>query len=143
MKETPLFIVIIWLVLLFILSMFVVMIFYSQQPNDVSDVAIAVLNTRDIKGNVLFSTDGSGIRIKATFTKLEGVHGFHIHKKGDLRIREGCDLFQKELGNITAGDYTYYLEGLTIGDLLGRSIVIHADLDDTNKTKAMAVIGRG
>ena len=51
--------------------------------------AVAVFNTRLVKGEVVFTQKKSGVEIQATFTHLKGIHGFHIHKAGDLR-GEGC-----------------------------------------------------
>ena len=40
----------------------------------------------NIQGEVVLSDKGCGVRVTSLFTKLpKGLHGFHIHKAGDLR----------------------------------------------------------
>ena len=52
--------------------------------------AVAVFRSGPVEGEVLVEPYKTGIKVRATFTKLpEGKHGFHIHKAGDLR-GEGC-----------------------------------------------------
>ena len=142
-------------------------------------MAVAVFHTRSVQGEVTFHRERTGVRVHATFTKLPGEHGFHIHKAGDMR-GEGCKLacdhfhvgppcnhggppgFKGErhtgdLGNVKVGKYSYFLKGIDIEELWGRSMIIHADPDDyglggnpdsfttghSGKRIACAIIGRG
>jgi Cu-Zn family superoxide dismutase len=142
-------------------------------------MAVALFKTRSVRGEVTFDDEKRGVRINATFTQLPGEeHGFHIHKAGDLR-GEGCKLacdhfhvgppmnhggppgFKGErhtgdLGNVSVGSYTYLLRDIAVSDLLGRSVIVHADRDDygfgdqpdsletghSGKRIACAIIGR-
>lgn len=121
--------------------------------------AVAVFDTKDVKGEVTFDDEAGGVRVRAKYTELSGQHGFHIHKAGDLRgegCKGACDHYHVgspqthggppghrggppgkkgerhtgDLGNVTKGSYTYHLKGITVNDLLGRSVIIHADKDD-------------
>jgi Cu-Zn family superoxide dismutase len=144
---------------------------------------VAVFNTRSVKGVVLFNNRKSGLHIQAEFTQLpKGKHGFHIHKAGDLRgdgCKLACDHYHKgkgvscnhggppssqherqrhtgDLGNVEVGKYTYNLHGVSVEDIVGRSVIVHADEDDyglggkddslttghSGKRIACAVIGR-
>ena len=115
--------------------------------------AVAVFRTSDIVGEAIATPEGKGTRLKATFTTLPpGKHGFHIHVAGDLR-GEGCvgacAHFHKgahaehgagptsrrprhtgDLGNITVGNYSYFLADVKPSELWGRSLIIHAEEDD-------------
>lgn len=92
-----------------------------------------------------------------------GKHGFHIHKAGDLRgegCQGACDHWHKgppashggppnskhkeqrhtgDLGNIdfpvgaTKWEQNYFLRGVHPSELLGRSVIVHADPDDLGK----------
>jgi Cu-Zn family superoxide dismutase len=119
--------------------------------------AVAVFTTRSVQGDVIFSDRKNGLYIEAVFTKLpKGKHGFHIHKAGDLRgegCKLACDHYHKgppcshggppgspgpkgerhtgDLGNVEGlGKYTYLLRDVCVGDIIGRSIIVHADEDD-------------
>ena len=122
-----------------------------------SQHAVAVFNTRSVKGIVLFKERKAGLFIQASFTDLpEGEHGFHIHRAGDLRgegCKLACDHYHKgtpsrhggppghpgerhtgDLGNVKANSsYTYTLKDVTVSDILGRSVIIHAKSDDYGK----------
>jgi Cu-Zn family superoxide dismutase len=116
--------------------------------------AVAVFNDHSVQGTVTFSDRKAGLYIEAIFTKLpKGKHGFHIHKAGDLRgegCKLACDHYHKgppcthggppgwmgerhtgDLGNIEGkGYYTYRLRDVSVDDILGRSVIVHADEDD-------------
>lgn len=118
-------------------------------------MAVAVFDKRAVQGEVTFSRERSGVRVRATFTKLPGEHGFHIHKAGDLRgpgCKLACDHFHHgppanhggppgskntnerhtgDLGNVKEGmSYSFFLKDLNVEELWGRSVIIHADQDD-------------
>jgi Cu-Zn family superoxide dismutase len=119
--------------------------------------AVAVF-TGIVEGEVLFQENGNGgCKVTAKFTKLpSGLHGFHIHKGGDLR-GEGClgacehyhvgppvahggppsssskkPRHTGDLGNISDAPFTkrYVLENVKVSDLYGRSVIVHEDEDD-------------
>ena len=119
-------------------------------------MAVAVFDTNKVIGEVLFSNTPKGCRVHATFTKLPpGEHGFHIHKAGDLRgdgCKGACDHYHigapqhhggppgrgqrhtGDLGNISGHfERSYYLSGVRVEDLWGRSVIVHADPDDYGK----------
>jgi Cu-Zn family superoxide dismutase len=110
-----------------------------------------------VEGDTTFEDSTSGLVIRAKFTRLpSGEHGFHIHSNGDLR-GEGClgacSHYEKgpkrnhggapgsgerhtgDLGNISrvGHTYSYKLAGVTVLDLLGRTLIVHADPDDLGK----------
>jgi len=119
---------------------------------------VAVFIEGGVEGYTLFEDIPSGLKIKAVFTVLPpGEHGFHIHANGDLRD-EGwmgaCSHYNKgpnkshggppssggerhtgDLGNISKTDhaYSYKLTNVTVADLLGRTLIVHADPDDLGK----------
>jgi Cu-Zn family superoxide dismutase len=121
-------------------------------------MAVAVIDTNQIYAEITATPYRSGVQLAAHVTKLpKGKHGFHIHKAGDLR-GEGCkglcEHFDKgnhmhgdappskrerhtgDLGNIEIKSHqkemrqSYYLSDVTVEELWGRSIIIHADEDD-------------
>lgn len=122
--------------------------------------AVCVFRTPEVVGDVLFYQRKNGVVVQSTFIKLpSGPHGYHIHKSGDLR-GEGCllacDHFHKgtasdhggpppsdeprhtgDLGNIEMKgkslEIEQFLRGLTVEELYGRSLIVHADEDDLGK----------
>lgn len=122
-------------------------------------IAVAVFDSETVKGEVVIKPSGSNaVKVYATFFRLpDGKHGFHIHTAGDLRgegCKGACAHYHKgsptshgdepgskrarhtgDLGNIempSSGDFTkmWTLKGVTVQDLWGRSIIVHADEDD-------------
>jgi Cu-Zn family superoxide dismutase len=116
--------------------------------------AIAVFSNPQVRGTIVLKQKGTGIQIKAVFQRLPpGKHGLHIHKGGDLSqpgCAGACDHWHKgppsshggqpgetpqrhtgDLGNISQGQRkTIFLEHVGLGELYGRSIIVHADEDD-------------
>jgi Cu-Zn family superoxide dismutase len=116
--------------------------------------AVAVFNTDSVQGIVTFSDRKSGLYIQAVFSRLpRGGHGFHIHRGGDLRgegCKLACDHYHKgppcnhggppgwkgerhtgDLGNVEGNaKYNYTLSDVTVDDIMGRSVIVHADIDD-------------
>jgi len=121
-------------------------------------IGVAVFKDNHIIGDVVLSDKGQGVRVVARFTALpKGLHGFHIHKAGDLR-GEGCmglcehydighhnhgagptskkERHTGDLGNISIKTgkkcvrKTYYIKGTSVRDLVGRSIIVHEGEDD-------------
>ena len=120
-------------------------------------MAIAVFNQPNIQGEVMFVPTPKGTRAYITFLRLPpGQHGLHIHRAGDLRgegCKGACDHFHigeavkhggppgsrgsrhtGDLGNVSTdkGPFrvNYYMSGVTMSDLYGRSVIVHADPDD-------------
>ncbi|CAI7790799.1 unnamed protein product [Closterium sp. NIES-54] len=124
--------------------------------------AVAVLTgSSGVSGTVTFSQEGSGpTEVSATVAGLTpGLHGFHVHKLGDLS--NGCmstgphfnpagkihgapgdsERHAGDLGNLVAnesGVATVSLTDLQIplsgpNSVLGRAVVVHADADDLGK----------
>jgi superoxide dismutase, Cu-Zn family len=123
--------------------------------------AVAVFRTNEIYGDLEVLDYRGGVKLVAHFTKLpKGKHGFHIHKAGDLR-GEGChglcehfdighnshgagpdtkgERHTGDLGNIEIPEgksdvkKEYYIKGISVKDLWGRSAIIHQDEDDLGK----------
>jgi len=160
--NTPLYVSI----TLAILSIATLVDAFSTEHESVQQ-AVAVLDTKEVKGDVTFDNEAGGVRVKAKFTELSGQHGFHIHKAGDLRgegCKGACDHYHVgapqqhggppghgnkgerhtgDLGNVTKGSYTYHLKGITVNDLLGRSVIIHADKDDLGLGKEVDSLTTG
>jgi Cu-Zn family superoxide dismutase len=148
--------------IVFILLIIIIIVYFiinSTLFNSMIEEAVAVFRTDTIYGDVIVNNYRDGIQLNANFTRLPpGKHGFHIHKAGDLR-GEGCkglcehydignnshggepnttkERHTGDLGNIELknGKFTktYYIKGISVKDLWGRSIIIHQDEDDLGK----------
>lgn len=129
----------------------------KQKRTQSAKGAVAVFHGPIVKGHVVATPCSGGVDLVATFSKLPaGLHGFHIHKAGDMRQKDCmglCEHYHKgarthrhgagpnsrrerhtgDLGNIRGGRKTmkrYCLPGVSIRDLWGRSIIVHKDKDD-------------
>ena len=115
--------------------------------------AVSVINTKNIEGTVIFIQKEDHVHIQINIKGLSKnhLHGFHIHETGDLR--EGCTSccahynphntehgglsggHAGDLGNIKTNENGYCkmiinTNKFIVDEILGRSIIIHADNDD-------------
>uniref|UniRef100_A0A096X937 Superoxide dismutase [Cu-Zn] n=1 Tax=Perinereis nuntia TaxID=460893 RepID=A0A096X937_PERNU len=122
--------------------------------------AVCVLKSDVIDGTVFFEQSGDTVKVTGEIKGLTpGKHGFHVHQFGDNT--NGCtsagphfnptgkehgapedeNRHAGDLGNVTAGDngvapinISDKLITLTGPDsIIGRTVVIHADVDDLGK----------
>ena len=122
-------------------------------------MAVAVLETPKVKGEVCFYPKKGGVEIQSYFTRLPpGLHGFHIHRAGDLRgegCKAACDHWHRgkpmqhggppthkgprhtgDLGNLSMPEgksevhSSIFLKHVSIEELYGRSVIVHEDEDD-------------
>ncbi|HET8866443.1 MAG TPA: superoxide dismutase family protein [Gracilimonas sp.] len=109
----------------------------------------------DVSGSVTFTESEEGVTIQGDFEGLEpGNHGFHIHEYGDCRANDGTSAgghfspagndhgaptdtvrHMGDLGNIEANEngsanIDYTDDTVTLEQILGRGIIIHAGEDD-------------
>lgn len=125
-------------------------------------MAVALFDTPSVRGEVCFYQKRGGVLIESIFTKLpDGLHGFHIHRAGDLRgegCKLACDHWHKgkptvhggppshkgprhtgDLGNIQIApgkdsvQIQQFLKHVLLEELYGRSVIVHQDEDDYGK----------
>ena len=113
------------------------------------------------RGVVVLTQYEGYVQVTGEVTGLKpGAHGFHIHMFGDLRSTDGmsagghynpaghkhggpqtAEHHAGDLGNIEAdaqgmAKVNSKVEGLKLGQVIGRSIVVHADPDDLTSQPA-------
>lgn len=124
--------------------------------------AVCVLNNDPVKGTIFFSQEHADSPVKVTGEiegLTEGKHGFHIHEFGDNT--NGCtsagphfnplgkehagptdtDRHVGDLGNVVANATKKALVEITdsiislngANNIIGRTLVVHADPDDLGK----------
>jgi Cu-Zn family superoxide dismutase len=118
-------------------------------------------SNQNVGGDVKFVQQGDAVRVTANLTGLSpGKHGFHIHQNGDLSAPDlssagshynphaghhgdahGDPRHAGDLGNLMAdGDanakYDQTIPGLTVAELIGKSVIIHAKEDDLKSDPA-------
>lgn len=118
-------------------------------------MAVAILDTPKVQGEICFVQKKGGVFIDAMFSRLPpGEHGFHIHRAGDLRgdgCKGACDHWHKgrptqhggppghrgprhtgDLGNVSPSNLKrhYFLKNVFLEELFGRSVIVHEDEDD-------------
>lgn len=123
-----------------------------------ASATIAPLGGSSVNGRVTFTQVGPKVRVRAQVQGLTpGLHGFHIHERGECVAdgtsagghfnphgsqhgpASGARRHGGDMGNLNAdaqGRATLELEledvsvGGSIGDIIGRSVIVHADPDD-------------
>jgi Cu-Zn family superoxide dismutase len=123
--------------------------------------AVAVFQGPQIKGTVYFTEEPSLVKIDLNLQGLKknNLHGFHVHRCGDLTkgCESMCDHFNPfgkthgcpgmvdrhvgDLGNIKTDSlgnakYTFYDDQIKlngISNIIGRGLIIHEDPDDCGK----------
>jgi Cu-Zn family superoxide dismutase len=122
-----------------------------------SELVATVMPVGDsgVSGSVTFTESEDGVAIQGDFEGLEpGNHGFHIHQYGDCRADDGTsagghfnpagnnhgaptdmERHMGDLGNIEANEegsanVDYTDATVTLEQILGRGIIIHAGEDD-------------
>ena len=112
-----------------------------------------------VHGEARFTQIGSRVRVNAEIAGLSpGLHGFHIHDKGDCSAADGMstgghfnplskkhgaptmpDRHAGDLGNLTADEYgkatlALMVDGISVSKgtdgVVGRAVIVHANADD-------------
>lgn len=122
-----------------------------------SELVATVMQVGDsnVSGSVTFTKADNGVRIQGSFEGLEpGNHGFHIHEYGDCTAEDGTsagghfnpagnehgapsdmERHMGDLGNIEANEngtatVDFVDQTVSLDQILGRGIIIHAGEDD-------------
>ncbi len=140
----------------------------QQDPAHTELVATVMqVGNSEVTGSVTFSEAENGVQIQGSFSGLEpGNHGFHIHEYGDCTADDGTtagghfnptgnnhgspsdtDRHMGDLGNIEANEdgeasVNYVDQTVTLDQILGRGIIIHAGEDDLKSQPTGAAGGR-
>jgi len=131
----------------------------------VTDAVAVLVPTKSsdgqVAGTIVFKAEKGYVHVTGEVTGLSlGDHGFHIHMFGDLRADDGTsagghynpeghdhggldshDRHAGDLGNIEASKagvakVNIKVMGLNLQNVLGRSVVVHADADDLTSQPA-------
>lgn len=158
MKIISLLIFIIAILLGLFLGSFYYYLFPFHDAPTLASTIIYPIQNNSISGNVNFTKEKNGIRIKGSMQGLTpGKHGFHIHKYGNCSGHNGTcagDHFNPtnaphgaptdknvhigDLGNIIADEHgnaeydeiNYNIKLFGPHSIIGRSIIIHEQPDD-------------
>jgi superoxide dismutase, Cu-Zn family len=132
---------------------------------------VAVVNMNNISGTVYFLPKNNKLIVKYYIIGLkDGLHGFHIHKYGDMTdgCTSGCEHFDLDnsqhggphshtrhigdLGNILSkngvADGSIMVDGISVdpkrkNSIIGRMIIIHKDPDDLGKKHTVESLTTG
>lgn len=129
--------------------------------------SVMPLGDSEISGSVTFSSTDDGVQVQGEFEGLTpGEHGFHIHQYGDCRADDGTSTgghfnpmdnehgaptdmnrHMGDLGNIVADDngtamVDYTDTNVSLAEILGRGVIIHAGQDDLSSQPSGAAGSR-
>jgi len=141
------------------LSVLLIVILYScGSKSQKAEVILEPKSGSNVKGKVTFTKVGNTMKVVADIEGLTpGLHGFHIHEKGDCSAPDGTsagghfnpksmqhagpdspERHEGDLGNITAdangkahleiSDTMLTFEGES--SILGKSVIVHEKADD-------------
>lgn len=127
----------------------------GQSGAPAATAVLAAKSGSQVSGKVGINEIPGGLRLTADVKGLTpGEHGFHIHDSGDCSAADGSSAkghynpAGKAHGHHSAGDHhsgdmpnlsanaqgeakaSMDIHGVTLGEVIGRSVVIHADPDD-------------
>lgn len=127
----------------------------TSVPGPSASAQVAARSGSTASGSVSFSEHGGSLRVEAQFAGLTpGEHGFHIHEAGDCSapdassakghynpaakphghhdsdMRHGGDMPNLVANAQGEARLSAELKGVTVKEILGRSVVVHADPDD-------------
>lgn len=136
---------------------------HEHDENAPATSAVCVIGPTEghkANGVLTLTQTPEGVQVAGEIKGLKpGEHGFHIHEFGDLRSPDGTALgghynpksmphagphdkmrHEGDLGNIKANgegiaQVNVLAEGLKLHFIIGRSIVVHADVDDFKTQK--------
>jgi len=136
---------------------------HKHEPVAIKDaVCILVpMKASGVNGTILLKQEKGYARVTGEVTGLKpGKHGFHIHMFGDLRAPDGIsagghynphghphggveskERHEGDLGNIEAdakgvAKFDVKADHVVLNDIVGRSLVVHADADDLKSQPA-------
>jgi superoxide dismutase, Cu-Zn family len=133
--------------------------FAVAAPGQTATATLAPTAGNSAKGTVTFTQKGDKVAVDAKVSGLKpGAHGFHVHEKGDCSAADGMSAgghfnpMGKPHGDPNAPDHhagdmpmiqadasgnavlSVELGVITVGsgasDIVGKSVVVHADADD-------------
>ena len=137
-----------------------------------AEAVLSSLGDSGVTGKVTFTAVADGVEVEAHVNGLApGKHGFHIHEVGDCSAEDGSsagghfnpmdvphagpDAEQAhagDLGNVEADESGHAMKEMVSGritvgdgsatDILGRSVIVHADADDLTSQPTGAAGGR-
>ncbi len=149
---------------------------FLQGAPEKAEARVQPTRGNTVSGTVSFMEAGNRLRVVAEFSGMTpGAHGFHIHERGDCSAPDGSSAGghfnphgkhhgHPETGEHHAGDLpllvadsrgnaklTAFVETLKLADIVGLSLIVHADPDDfrtqpagnSGPRQACGVIQRG